>query len=692
MGYNAPPETLTVLICIRSIMSKVKYFVSLLVGVVFLSLSGLNVQGQCGIHFRRASTWSFPVPRLNLDRTADMTGDGLPDLLASDDGPGWTRAHIFIIPNLGNGTFGPPSTTLVPAAGQVFNHNYNPVHANNDNRLDLFVMLGDSGLPETFRVYINNGDGTFTPGPTYSLGYSQILVDLNNDGSGDYISYDGGETRYNLGNGDGSFGPAVTLGAHGGTTGDFNGDGKIDFLHSNHLHLNNGDLTWGTIDIGNVLANRTIWNYGDFNVDGKLDILTAPTSGSLSFGILTSTGAGFTVIDHPVSFDPSWIGYPYVGNWGGNAAPDIVFQPRYVAKKVVLINDGAGNFLPQQTYDGRIDITSNWQKSVMADFDNDGRVDRVRASSYISNSRQMLHDVTSFTFEKQVCDQPGQPRVVDYDRSNSTDWSFWNPATGDWSRRTLASQEGPPMSEETVNWGLGSFGDIPTPGDFDGDGITDRAVYRDSTGYWYIRRSSDLVWFVMKFGLTGDKPVVADYDGDTISDIAVWRPSDGNWYIWLMGPQQFTAAHFGSDGDKPVPADFDGDLKTDLAVYRPSTGVWYYLKSSDGNYAVVPWGISTDKPMPADFDGDGKADINVYRESDRTMYILRSSTGAATYYQWGVAGDFIQIGDYDGDFVADLGVYRPSNRSWWTTTIPPWGLMVYGVPGAIPTSSVVRFE
>jgi hypothetical protein len=357
---------------------------------------------------------------------------------------------------------------------------------------------------------------------------------------------------------------------------------------------------------------------------------------------------------------------------------------------VVLTNDGSGNFT-QQIYNGRIDIT-NYSQSVYADFDNDGKIDRVQATSFISNSRLMFRDVTSFTFMKQVCHQPGETRIVDYDRSNRTDWSFWNPVTGDWKRLTNVFQEGPQASEETVNWGLGSHGDIPTPGDFDGDGVTDRAVYRNSTGQWYIRKSSDTSWFVLPFGLTGDKPVAADFDGDTITDIAVWRPSDGNWYFWYMGTQQFAVVHFGMDGDKPVPADFDGDFTTDIAVYRPSNGAWYYLKSTNGDFVATQWGIDTDIPLPADYDGDGKADLTVYRDSGHVSYILRSYNSTVSYFWYGLTGDVFQVGDYDGDYVSELAVYRPSNRSWWMANMPVWGLFVYGADGVIPTSSLVRVE
>ena len=73
---------------------------------------------------------------------------------------------------------------------------------------------------------------------------------------------------------------------------------------------------------------------------------------------------------------------------------------------------------------------------------------------------------------------------------------------------------------------FGVAGDVPVPGDYDGDGVTERAVFRPSVGAWYIEGRAPVF-----FGFPFDVPVPADYDGDGDADIVVYRPETGGWYV-----------------------------------------------------------------------------------------------------------------------------------------------------------------
>ena len=239
----------------------------------------------------------------------------------------------------------------------------------------------------------------------------------------------------------------------------------------------------------------------------------------------------------------------------------------------------------------------------------------------------------------------------------------------------------------SVQWG--TSGDKIAPADYDGDAVTDFAVFRPSNGTWYIKQSSDDGVRAQQWGLATDVHVPADYDGDGKADIAVFRPSDGAWYVFNSSDGGVTVVLWGANGDKPAPADYDGDGEADIAVFRPSDGTWYIRNSYDESLRVEQWGTSEDRPLPMDYDGDGLTDIAVFRPSNGSWYILNSYDGSLYAAQWGTSSDVPVPGDYDGDLMADVAIWRPATGTWYVLQSSDGSLVQqqFGSSGDVPVTS-----
>ncbi len=102
-------------------------------------------------------------------------------------------------------------------------------------------------------------------------------------------------------------------------------------------------------------------------------------------------------------------------------------------------------------------------------------------------------------------------------------------------------------------------------GDYNGDGTSDIAVFREKTGFWAVRGITQIT-----FGRSGDVPVSGDYNGDGTTDIGIRRPSSLLWAV-----KGITRVYFGGpSGYIPVPGDYDGDGRCDIALFKNSSALW----------------------------------------------------------------------------------------------------------------------
>lgn len=239
----------------------------------------------------------------------DYDADGWPDIYVTSFGDANAAIAVGgnrLYHNNGDGTF----TEVAAAAGVEYTSyllpdGYGATFGDYDldGDLDLFVC-GWVALAYGNRLYRNEGDGTFTdvtdtPGFDFALlaGFSPSFTDLTGDRYPELlIAGDFGTTQVYENLRDGSFaditaqvGPDMVYNGMGSCTGDFDGDGRIDWMitsvwyeagssdpNGNRLYRNQLDGAGLVATASNTGVTDGGWGWGavaaDFNHDGRLDI------------------------------------------------------------------------------------------------------------------------------------------------------------------------------------------------------------------------------------------------------------------------------------------------------------------------------------------------------------------------------------------------------------------------------------
>jgi len=122
----------------------------------------------------------------------DANADGIPDLLVAQAFgiPGSQSGTVGVLLGNGDGTFKPAQ---VYPSGGVFARSVTVADVNGDGRPDLVVTNLGGNPPDYFslNVLVGNGDGTFGPALSFDSGnagtFGAVAGDLNNDGRPDLV-------------------------------------------------------------------------------------------------------------------------------------------------------------------------------------------------------------------------------------------------------------------------------------------------------------------------------------------------------------------------------------------------------------------------------------------------------------------------------------------------------------------------
>jgi hypothetical protein len=304
--------------------------------------NGLTVllgTGKAATPYTTGTTISISGPACPI--TADVNGDGIPDLLVGADGLG--GVGVFL--GNGNGTFSQASVIPFSAANNLVVGDFN-----HDGKLDVATSSNQLAL--------GNGDGTFQAPVAIlanppDLGFNWIAAgDVNNDGWTDllatqpeyccaalYVLLNNQEGGFTLTTVNDSAGPDAIMLA------DLNGDGNLDAVVDEdgnataHVYLGNGKggFTSGQQNISYPFVDNLPAQIGDVNGDGIPDLLL-PADGSI--GIALGTGKGTFYPPFVVGAGPG-LGQVLLQNLHGQSAtagvPD-VGAPDNTGGVMVLLN------------------------------------------------------------------------------------------------------------------------------------------------------------------------------------------------------------------------------------------------------------------------------------------------------------------------------------------------------------------
>jgi FG-GAP-like repeat len=520
---------------------------------------------------------------------ADVNGDGLSDLITFSPANGSDPAQLTICFGQKDGTFAQP----VPAGFALTKGTPTQILTgdfNRDGSIDLLFIY--PGSPGSYLVLLNNGSGQFAAGGSGALpgsGFGRGAVgDFNGDGKLDFV-IDTGDTLPQplarlLGNGDGTFGSPTLLGSNAPEKAaaviavDLNGDGITDLVYADYLPFSNPP---------DSLQMHTLL----FHSDGS-------STDTLTTGVPVLAWS-FAVAD-----------------FNHDGVPDLFVVDATTGYGQVLAGKGDGTFSPLGNPVFASDGFLVTPPFVTGDFDNDGNLDIATRLTLVG------------------------PDVILF---------LWGDGQGNFTGQIIASDQ--------------SF--FLTTGDVNGDGIPD---ILEGAGFGYpgiILGRHDRNFPSAKLLLNAPQGILSSGNvfNDGSHDILVSGSGDCTTASGTPGavyhvlPNGVPAQEGTAPACNSVLVDLDGDGIADLVGVNQNT-ILIWKGDGNGNFqgpvTEIPTSVSQyiQELVFRDMDGDGYKDIVV--------------AGSILYGKGGLQFDPVPlppvpyldprflVGDFDGDGLPDI--------------------------------------
>jgi hypothetical protein len=299
---------------------------------------------------------------------------------------------------------------------------------------------------------------------------------------------------------------------------------------------------------------------GDYDKDGKADFTVWSPSTDVLFKYLSTWPCGDCEHEPETQPLPPWenrpepsVETPVTADFDGDTMMDAGvyrFDPAAQLGYWVAVCSSGGYAI--------LVFGNPSEIPVARDFTGDGRSDLAMWSP--NGTWRVTPSVGGCQFGAEISEQwegyGDIPIPGDYDGDGKADPAVYSSTQLTWTAFLSGSAYSPVTCA-----GPAAAGDIPVPGDFNGRGRYDLATFRPSTGgwqWWSVVGAECAHSPVVSFVPVGDSTgvlVPGDYDGDGRLDPAVWRPSDGGWYASLSSqgyPGYWKLRTFGLSTDVPV--------------------------------------------------------------------------------------------------------------------------------------------